>query len=48
MNLTPALDLQKIEGMKKGIPDINVFSESTAKGRWKKSRRRLFRDSGGP
>jgi chromosome segregation ATPase len=30
MKRTVALDLQKIEGMKKGIPDINVYSESTA------------------
>ncbi|HZL98293.1 MAG TPA: hypothetical protein VFB91_06270 [Terriglobales bacterium] len=28
MKLAAALDLQKIEGMKKGIPDIGVFSES--------------------
>jgi hypothetical protein len=29
MKLTPALDLQKIEGMKKGIPDIGIFTEYT-------------------
>ncbi len=29
MKLIPILNLQEIEGMKKGIPDINMYSEST-------------------
>jgi hypothetical protein len=29
MKLTPALDLQKIEALKKGIPPIDVYTEYT-------------------
>ena len=29
LKLWPALDLQKIEAMKKGIPDIGIYTEST-------------------
>jgi len=37
MKLDPALDVEKIERMKTGIPDIGIFSEITGEGPFPKT-----------